>query len=86
VTRTARQRRHGARVRLDAAACNAALTAPSVEDQVLAADAIRRALILGEHAALAVARHSDDTARRLRVAADTAEGFARDRIHLPRRA
>jgi hypothetical protein len=78
-------RRRGFPVSLDDVAEHPALIAPSVEDEVLAADAIRRALILREHADLAVARHANDTACRLRAAADTAERLARHRIHRPRR-
>jgi hypothetical protein len=59
---------------------------PSAEDEVLAADAIRRAVILRQHEQLAIARADHDTATRLHAAAATAERFARHRIRPPRPA
>ena len=59
-------------------------TAPSAEDEVIARDAVRRAWILREHAALAAGRGDVDTTSRLRAAASAAEHIARrTRRHSP---
>jgi Sigma-70 region 2 len=50
---------------------------PSAEDEVLAREAVRRAWLLREHAALAAAHGDDDTATRLRDAATEAATVAR---------
>jgi DNA-directed RNA polymerase specialized sigma24 family protein len=50
---------------------------PSAEDEVLAREAVRRAWLLREHAALATAHDDPDTATRLRAAATAAATVAR---------
>jgi DNA-directed RNA polymerase specialized sigma24 family protein len=50
---------------------------PSAEDEVLAREAVRRALLLREHAELAAARGDDDTTSRLCAAASAADRVAR---------
>ena len=67
------RRRHGAPVGLDDVLEDPALTAPSAEDEAVARDAARRALLLREHAALAAARDDHATAQRLRDAAAVAD-------------
>jgi hypothetical protein len=67
----------------DAAACPE-LAAPSAEDDAIAREAVRRACILREHAALADARGDTDTTRRLRDAASAAATVARTVRRRPR--
>lgn len=53
------------------------LTAPSAEAEAIARDALRRAWLLREHAAIAAARGDHDTTSRLRAAASAADRVAR---------
>jgi len=62
---------------LDDPAVQRDLTSPSAEELVVAADAVRRALLLREHAALATARDDYATAQRLDAAAAVADTTSR---------
>jgi hypothetical protein len=72
-----RRERHGTHVALEDVAQSVELTAPSAETEAIARDAARRAWILREHAALAVARGDPDSATRLRDAAAEAAAVVR---------
>jgi hypothetical protein len=72
-----RRQRHGTRVALEDIAQSAELTAPSAEAEAIARDAARRAWLLREHAALAVAKGDRETATRLQEAAAGAATVAR---------
>jgi hypothetical protein len=71
------RQRHGTRVALEDVAQSGELMAPSAEAEAIARDAARRAWLLREHAALAVAEGNADTATRLRDAATEAATVAR---------
>ena len=79
------RRRHGASVNLEDVFAHPALAAPSAEDEAIARDAARRAMILLQHAALAATHDDRATAQRLRTAAAAAEAVA-GRTQPPRRA
>jgi hypothetical protein len=70
-----RARKLGARHAIDETLAGE-LWAPSAEDEAAAREALRRAVLLREHAALATARGDLDTTTRLPDAATTAEGLA----------
>src|SRR5262249_29028700 len=72
-----RRQRHGTRVALDDVGECRELTAPSAEAEMIARDAARRAWLLREQAALAVAQGDPDTATRLCDAAAKAAAVAR---------
>jgi DNA-directed RNA polymerase specialized sigma24 family protein len=73
------QNRHGTHA--DDVDLDAELAWPSAEDEVLAREAVRRAWLLREHAALAAARGDDDTTSRLCAAASAADRVARRTQH-----
>jgi DNA-directed RNA polymerase specialized sigma24 family protein len=69
--------RHGASVSLEDAGERPELTAPSAEAEAIARDALRRAWLLREHAALVSSRGDSDTTTRLLDAATAAATVAR---------
>jgi hypothetical protein len=72
VTRTG----HGAKMSLEDAGERQELTAPSAEAEVIAREAVCRAWVLREHAALASSRGDTATTTRLREASTVAETVA----------